>query len=70
MADSSDPSIDPIEAFIWLFSQIDDPDGHRSAEIAKRIHLALSTDEVLILDRACREALKNYQRKVMGTDLG
>lgn len=66
---TDDPSIDPIEAFIWLFSGLtsDDSDTRKAAEIAHRIHLSLSTDEILVLDRACREALKNYQRRLMGT---
>jgi hypothetical protein len=66
---TDDPSIDPIEAFLWLYSGLssDDTDTRKAAEITKRIHTALSTDEIILLDRACKEALKTYQRKLMGT---
>ncbi len=62
----SDPAIDPIDSFLWLFADMakEDPEGIKSREITKRIHLALSTDEIKILDRACQEALKNYQKKL------
>jgi hypothetical protein len=69
MTDSSDPAIDPLDAFLWQFSktlQDRDPEGRKSGEIAKRIHLALSTDEMIMVEEACREALKNYQRKLTG----
>ena len=64
---SADPAIDPIEAFLWLFSEDlnkIDPEGRVSKEIAKKLHLALTTREAGFLDQACREALKNYQRKL------
>ena len=65
---TDDPSIDPIEAFIWLLGGLGPDETERSARIAKRIHVALGSDDIHVLDRACREALKNYQRKVMGTE--
>lgn len=67
---TTDPLIDPIEAFIWLFGGLssDDADLRKAAEMAKRIQLAVSTDESEILSRACREAIKGYQRKLLGTD--
>jgi thiamine pyrophosphate-dependent acetolactate synthase large subunit-like protein len=65
MTDTKEPVIDPIEAFVWLFSGLggEGADVRKAADIATRVRLALSTDEVLVLDRACREAIKNYQRK-------
>jgi len=66
-----DPSIDPIEAFLWIYSKDlrkDDPDGFIAAEIARKIHLALSTQEVIYLDQACRQAIMDDQRRLMGTD--
>lgn len=64
------PPIDPIDAFFWQFSKTlreRDPEGHRSGEIAKKIRLAVSSDEHQYIEEACREALMNYQRKLMGT---
>jgi len=65
-----DPVFDPIEAFIWLFSGLseEEADVRKATDITKRIHSALSTEEAIILDRACREALGNYQRKLRGPD--
>lgn len=65
-----DPSIDPIEAFIWTFSKSlreIDPEGIKSAEITKRIHLALSTQDIIYLDQACRQAIMDDQRRLLGT---
>lgn len=58
---NDDPSIDPIEAFIWIFSKDlreIDPEGVKAAEITKRLHQALSTQKIIYLDQACRQAAK------------
>lgn len=67
---SKDPSIDPIEAFIWLYGGLSssETDVRKAAAMCHKIHTALSSDEALLLDKACQEALKAYQRRMMGTD--
>jgi hypothetical protein len=67
MSDAKEPVIDPIDAFVFMFSddlRKFDPDGVISAGIARKVHQALSAQEVIFLDQACQEALKNYQRKL------
>jgi len=69
----SDPAFDPIEAFIWIYSKTlreHDPEGRlqKSEAIAKKIYLALSSDDIKYLDEACREAIMDDQRRLMGTD--
>jgi hypothetical protein len=67
---TDNPAIDPLDAFLWQFSSLHktDPEGRQSGEIAKRIHLALSTDEMIIVEEACREALTNCQPRLIGSD--
>jgi hypothetical protein len=67
MTDAKEPVIDPIDAFVFMFSddlRKLDPEGVVSAGIARKIQQALSTQEIAFLDQACQEAIKNYQRKL------
>ncbi|MDG2570819.1 hypothetical protein P7L87_25035 [Vibrio parahaemolyticus] len=62
---TDNPSIDPIEAFLWLLGGLGPDETDRSA---RRIHTAIGSDDIHVIDRACREAIKGYQRRLMGTD--
>jgi hypothetical protein len=70
---TNDPAFDPIEAFLWIYSKTlreHDPDGRlmKSEAMAKKIYVALSTDEVKYFAEACRQAIMDDQKRLMGTD--